>query len=174
MHWQHESMKPKHMRAYMDCAHAFARCSVGERLKVGTVIVKGNRIISCGYNALPEHLHGPLEDEYSKTKPEVRHSEKNALMGLVRSSESAVGATMFCTHSSCYLCAVDIVDAGIVTLVFRNFFRTNEGLLHLMKAGVEVVLQHGDEFTVLRLEDLDVGVDVANSSNPGRVTSCTC
>lgn len=81
-------MKLKHMLAYMDCAHAFARCSVGTRLKVGTVVVKGNRIISCGYNALPEHLHGPLEDERNNTKPEVRHSEKNALMGLVRSSES--------------------------------------------------------------------------------------
>jgi len=77
------------MRAYMDCAHAFARCSVGERLKVGTVIVKGNRIISCGYNALPEHLHDPLEDEHHKTKPEVRHSEKSAPTGLVHSSESA-------------------------------------------------------------------------------------
>ncbi|MDX9668668.1 deaminase [Pseudomonas sp. P8_250] len=155
-------MKPKHMRAYMDCAHAFARCSVGERLKVGAVIVKGNRIISCGYNALPEHLHGPLEDCDNKTKPEVRHSEKNALMGLVRSSESAVGATMFCTHSSCYFCAVDIVDAGIKRFVFRHFYRTAEGLIHLLKAGVEVLLQHGNEFTQLTLDDFIQHIEQGN------------
>lgn len=149
-------MKLKHMRAYMACAHAFASCSVGERLKVGAVVVKGNRIISCGYNALPEHLHGPLEDDNDKTKPEVRHSEKNALMGLVRSSESAVGATMFCTHSSCYLCAVDIVDAGIKEFVFEEFYRTTEGLIHFLNAGVRVLLKHGDEFTELNMDDLKV------------------
>lgn len=43
-------MKTKHKLAYMECAEAFAKCSVGVRLKVGSVIVKNNRIISCGYN----------------------------------------------------------------------------------------------------------------------------
>lgn len=158
----------------MACAQAFAKCSVGERLKVGTVVVKGNRIISCGYNALPEHLHGPLEDAENKTKPEVRHSEKNALMGLVRSSESAVGASMFCTHSPCYLCAVDIVDAGIVEFVFRDFYRTNEGLRHLLSVGVKVTMLHGEDFlTELTLEDLD-GIDVANSCLAARTTGCPC
>lgn len=148
-------MKPKHMLAYMRCAQAFAECSVGERLKVGTVIVKGNRIVSCGYNALPEHLDGPLEDGDGNTKAEVRHSEKNALMGLVRSSENAVGATMFCTHSCCYLCAVDIVDAGITHFVFNKFYRKEDGIEHLMKAGVRVTLLYaGDQFLELTLDDL--------------------
>lgn len=142
------------MRAYLECADAQARCSVGKRLKVGAVVVKNNRIVSCGYNALPEHLHGPLEDESGNTKAEVRHSEKSALMGLVRSSENAVGATMFCTHSCCYFCAVDIVDAGIVEFVFRNFYRSDKGLVHLLKAGVKVKLAYGEEqFIELRLDD---------------------
>jgi len=106
-------MKDKHKLAYMECAEAFAKCSVGVRLKVGSVIVKNNRIISCGYNALPEHIDGSLEDEEGHTRKEVRHSEKNALMGLVKSSESAQGASLFCTHACCYFCAVDIVDSGI-------------------------------------------------------------
>lgn len=168
-------MKPKHMRAYMACAEAFAKCSVGERLKVGTVIVKGNRIISCGYNALPEHIHGPLEDENNKTKPEVRHSEMNALMGLVRSPESAVGAIMFCTHSPCYLCAVDIVDSGIKELYFANFFRTNKGLKHLLSVGVKVTLLHAGDFTTeIKLEDLDVGLYVPDSSTACGPERCTC
>lgn len=116
--------------------------------------MKGNRIVSCGYNALPEHLHGPLEDENGNTKPEVRHSEKSALMGLVRSSENAVGATMFCTHSCCYFCAVDIVDAGIEEFIFRRFYRSDEGLIHLLKAGVKVRMAYSDDqFLELRLDD---------------------
>ena len=131
-------MKEKHIRAYLECAEAFAKCSVGERLKVGTVIVKNNRIISCGYNALPEHIDGPLEDGNGNTRPEVRHSEKNALMGLVKSNESAVGATLFCTAGMCKLCAVDIVDSGISKVYYKNLYRCSEGIEYLQKNGVEV------------------------------------
>jgi len=131
-------MKEKHKLAYMKCAEAFAECSVGERLKVGSVIVKNNRIISCGYNALPEHLDGPLEDENNTTRPEVRHSEKNALMGLIRSNESAVGAILFCTHACCKFCAIDIVDAGITKFVYKHDYRSDGGLKHLIAAGLEI------------------------------------
>lgn len=131
-------MKTKHKLAYMECAEAFAKCSVGIRLQVGSVIVKNNRIISCGYNALPEHISGSLEDEEGKTKPEVRHSEKNALMGLVKSSESAQGASLFCTHACCYFCAVDIVDSGIKEFYYRHPYRCTEGIEYLQKNGVRV------------------------------------
>lgn len=132
-------MKTKHKMAYMKCAEAFAECSVGVRLKVGSVIVKNNRIISCGYNALPEHIDGSLEDDEGKTRPEVRHSEKSALMGLVKSNESAVGATLFCTHACCKFCSIDIVDAGITTVYYRHDYRCSEGIEYLIANGVDVV-----------------------------------
>jgi dCMP deaminase len=131
-------MKDKHAKAYMECAQAFARCSVSKRGNVGAVIVKNNRIISCGYNALPEHLDGPLEDENGDTKPEVRHAEKNALMGLVRSSESAIGATLFCTKACCKFCAIDIVDAGITTVYYQEEYRLSEGIEYLYNNGVAI------------------------------------
>lgn len=131
-------MKLKHKLAYMECAEAFARCSVGERLKVGSVIVKNNRIISCGYNALPAHIDGKLEDESGKTRPEVRHAEKNALLGLVKSSESAVSATLFSTHACCKYCSIDIVDSGIKKVYYRHEYRTTEGIEYLKANGVEV------------------------------------
>lgn len=131
-------MKNKHKLAYMECAEAFAKCSVGVRLQVGSVIVKNNRIISCGYNALPEHISGALEDDEGRTKPEVRHSEKNALMGLVKSNESAVGATLFCTHSCCKFCAIDIVDSGITEVYYRHDYRDSSGIEYLKKSGILV------------------------------------
>lgn len=131
-------MKDKHKLAYMECAEAFAKCSVGERLRVGAVIVKNNRIVSCGYNALPEHIRGRLEDENGCTRPVVRHAEKNALMGLIRSNESAIGAILFCTTSCCELCAVDIVDSGIVKFYYRNNYRDMSGIQYLRDNGVEV------------------------------------
>jgi dCMP deaminase len=46
-------MKPKHIRAHMKAAYAYAECSTAEKLKVGCVLVKDHRIISIGYNGMP-------------------------------------------------------------------------------------------------------------------------
>lgn len=156
-------MKEKHLTAYMKCAEAFAECSPAVRLKVGSVLVKNNRIISCGYNALPEHIVGDCEtkihshfdhihdgelQEYPHqdnkgdyrlvTRAEVRHSERNCLKGLEKSNESSLGSIMFTTHSCCLQCAIDIVDAGVVKFFYRNVYRDTEGLDYLKTNGVEV------------------------------------
>jgi len=131
-------MKEKHKRAFMEAAFAFARSSVGERLKVGAVIVKDTTIIAHGYNGKPRALDGPLEDENNVTLPEVRHAEKNALMRLIRLNESAVGATMFLTHSPCFFCSIDIVDAGISKVYYCTSYRCSDGIEHLERNGVPV------------------------------------
>lgn len=131
-------MKDKHLLAYMKCAEAFAECSNATRLKVGSVIVKDNRIISCGYNGHAQHINDPCELPDGSTDPRLRHSERNALIGLVRSNQSAVGATMFCTHSCCVLCAIDVVDAGISALYYKYQYRDAAGLTYLINNGVLV------------------------------------
>ena len=131
-------LKDKHKLAYMKCCEAFAECSNDERLHVGSVIVKNNRIISCGYNAHTEHITAPNQLPDGTTDPRVRHSEKNALMGLIRSNENAISATMFCTHACCYYCSIDIVDAGITHFVYKHDYRNDDGIKHLKKHGVLV------------------------------------
>ena len=131
-------MKDKHITAYMKCAEAFAECSNATRLKVGSVFVKDNRIISCGYNGHAQHINDPCELPDGSTDPRLRHSERNALIGLVRSNQSAVGATMFCTHSCCVLCAIDVVDAGISALYYKHQYRDAAGLTYLINNGVLV------------------------------------
>lgn len=131
-------MKLKHIQAYMKCAEAFAECSNATRLKVGAVIVKDNRIISCGYNAHAEHINDPCELPDGTTDPRVRHSEKNALMGLVRSNQSAVDATLFCTHACCKFCSIDIVDSGIAVVYYRHSYRDLSGIEYLKANGVDV------------------------------------
>ena len=136
-------MKTKHILAYLKCALAFAECSNATRLKVGSVIVKDNRIVSCGYNAQPEHINDPCELPDGATDHRLRHSEKNALMGLVRSNQSAVGATMFCTHACCLMCAIDIVDSGIIKFVYINDYRDKSGIEYLIKNKIEVIKWEG-------------------------------
>ena len=131
-------MKPKHKQAYMETAYVFARCSVGQRLKVGAVIVKDNRIVGCGYNALPAHLDGPLEDENNRTRQEVRHAEMNALIGIMKSNNSSVGTSLFCTHACCPKCAVEIVDAGVKEFYYAEEYRDSSGITYLKENGVSV------------------------------------
>lgn len=132
-------MKLKHQLMYMRIAEAVAETSSAQRLKVGSVIVKNNNIIATGYNALPAFLDGPLEDEEGRTKPETRHSEKNALLALVKSNESSIGSILFCTHGCCKFCSIDIIDSGIKTVYYRNEYRSTEGLDYLRANNIEVI-----------------------------------
>jgi dCMP deaminase len=131
-------MKPKHITAYIKCAEAFAECSPATRLKVGAVIVRDNSIISAGYNAQPTHVNDPCELPDGTTDPRVRHAEKNALMRLVRSGNSSLGAVLFCTHACCKFCAADIVDAGISRVYYRHTYRDLSGIDYLMQNHVLV------------------------------------
>ena len=122
----------------MKIAEVMSEQSKDKRLQVGCVIVKDNNIISTGYNGHTKHIDDPNQLDDGTTDSRVRHAEKNALMSLIRSNENAVGSTMFVTHSCCYFCAIDIVDAGISEVYYRNDYRCTKGLEHLRKYGVRV------------------------------------
>lgn len=120
-------------------AKELAKESKDKRLKVGTIIIGiGGNIISSGYNGHTAHIDDPNQLPDGKTDPRVRHSEKNALMALTRCTESSVGSTMITTHSCCLMCAIDIVDAGIVKFIYETPYRCTKGLQHLFNNGVEV------------------------------------
>ena len=160
-------MKLKHQLMYMRIAEAAAETSSAVRLKVGCCVVKNNAVIAVSYNGLPSFMDGPVEDKvylagggawldaddvletfpYKDnvdryklvTKKECRHAEKNSLLALAKSNESAVGASMFVTHSCCELCSIDIIDSGITTVYYRNEYRSVEGLKYLEQNGVKVL-----------------------------------
>ena len=115
-------MKDKFKQAYMDVAERFAQLSTAERLQVGAIVVKDDRIISIGYNGMPSGWDNICEDEVEEdnvtrlvTKTEVLHAETNAISKLARSVESGEGATIFVTHAPCIDCAKMVYQAGITT-----------------------------------------------------------
>jgi dCMP deaminase len=73
-----------------------------------------------------------------KTKPEVLHAETNAIAKLAKSNESGMGATMFITHAPCLDCAKLIYQSGIGSVLYRNSYRSDDGISFLQKAGVTV------------------------------------
>ena len=73
-----------------------------------------------------------------KTKPEVLHSEANALMKIAKSTVSSEGATLFCTHAPCIDCAKMIHQAGIFSVYYRNEYRSTDGINFLEKSGITI------------------------------------
>ena len=73
-----------------------------------------------------------------KTKPEVLHAETNAIAKLAKSTESGMGATMFITHAPCLDCAKLIYQSGINSVLYRNSYRSDDGIKFLEKASVWV------------------------------------
>ena len=74
-----------------------------ERLKVGCVLVKENRIISQGYNGfLPGCPHESMvRDNHEQA---TVHAEQNALMDCAKRGAACDGCTSFVTHYPCIIC----------------------------------------------------------------------
>lgn len=123
-------------------AELTAGLSSALRLKVGTVIVRDHKILAAGYNGTPSGWSNECEDMMPdgtlKTKPEVLHSESNALMKIARSTESSENAILFCTHAPCIACSKLIYQSGINTVYYREAYRETSGIEFLQESGVKV------------------------------------
>ena len=119
----------------MQCAKTFAELSYAKRAQVGCIIVKNNRIISIGYNGMPSGWDNNCEDitrdsngtTTLKSKPEVLHAETNAIAKVAQSSDSAQGASLFCTHMPCLDCAKLIHQSGISEVYYRDDYLAARG-----------------------------------------------
>jgi len=136
-------MKEKFKQVYMRTAQTFAELSHAQRLKVGCIIVKDDRIISIGYNGMPAGwsniCEDVLEDGSLKTKPEVLHAESNAIAKLAKSNESGEDAILFVTHSPCLECAKLIYQSGIKQVYYQHLYRDESGIQFLKLSNVNAI-----------------------------------
>lgn len=123
-----------------------------ENRKIGCVIVKNKRIMTTGYNGAPAGVRTCMERGEclrekmgipSGTKQELcyaTHAEQNAIIQAARLGVSIDGATLYCTHQPCAICAKMIVNAGIARVVYNEGYpdafaveMLNEGNVKLEK-----------------------------------------
>ena len=126
-------------RRYLEMARIWAENSYCKRRKVGALIVKGKMIISDGYNGTPSGFENICEDDNNKTKPYVLHAEANAITKVAKSNNSSDDSTLYVTTSPCLECSKLIIQSGIKRVVFCDKYRTEDGLIILERAGIEVV-----------------------------------
>jgi dCMP deaminase len=141
---------------YMSLAEAVrsqANCLGSE---VGAVLVRGNRLISAGYNGTPagfqncrdggclrcgERDKRDRDPKYESPHPETMagkaldicfcvHAEQNTLLNAARHGIAVEGAAMYVTHQPCFSCLKEAVQAGITPIAFLlNWYAaTGQGL----------------------------------------------
>ncbi|MBQ7407677.1 MAG: cytidine/deoxycytidylate deaminase family protein [Clostridia bacterium] len=121
-----------------------------ENRHIGAVVVKDNRIITTGYNGAPsgvasckdrqECLRRKLEIP-SGTRHELCyavHAEQNAIAQAAKLGSSVEGATLYCTHQPCVICAKMIINSGIVRVVYKHGYPDEFSMQLFNEAGVKV------------------------------------
>ena len=130
-----------------DTISGWASCYKPDR-KIGAVIVMNKRIVTTGYNGAPAGIKTCVERGEclrqklgipSGTRAELCyavHAEQNAIIQAARLGNSIDGATLYCTHQPCVLCAKMIVNAGIRPVVYREGYPDDFARQMLAEGGV--------------------------------------
>ncbi len=117
---------------------------------VGAIIVKDKRILTTGYNGAPSGINTCVERNEcirrinnipSGTCQEfcyAVHAEQNAIIQAARLGVSINGATIYCTHQPCVICARMIINSGIVRLVYKEGYPDKFALQLFEEAGISV------------------------------------
>jgi len=121
-----------------------------ENRKIGCVIVKNKRIMTTGYNGAPAGVMTCVERGEclrekrgipSGTQHEIcyaTHAEQNAIIQAAKLGVSIDGATLYCTHQPCVICAKMIVNAGITRVVYVEGYPDEFSVQMLAEGGVKL------------------------------------
>jgi len=110
--------------------------SACERLKVGCLLVKDNRIVSTGYNGfLPGAPHTSIVR--NNHEQATVHAEQNALCDCAKRGVSCNKATAYVTHYPCIICARLMLAAGIHEIKYIHDYK-NDNLVRVLAEQVNV------------------------------------
>lgn len=96
-----------------------------ERLQVGCLLVKENRIISQGYNGfLPNCPHESIvRDNHEQA---TVHAEQNAITDCAKRGVSCDGADAYITHYPCVNCMKILCASGIQNIFYIHDYKNDE------------------------------------------------
>lgn len=109
---------------FMSTALLVSCRSACNRLHVGCVLVKDNRIISAGYNGF---LPGTPHESIVVNNHEIAtvHAEQNAITDCANRGVSVKDAKAYITHYPCINCAKILAAAGIKEIVYLNDYKND-------------------------------------------------
>lgn len=128
---------------FMLNAHLISMRSTCNRLNVGSVLVKNNRIISTGYNGgISGDDHCLDAGCYVVDNHCLRclHAEENAILQCALEGVSTKGSQIYVTHFPCIHCMKKILQAGITKIYYTHDYKNHEYCYHLLRiSNVEAI-----------------------------------
>ena len=96
-----------------------------ERLQVGCLLVKDNRIISQGYNGF---LPGCPHESIVRNNHEQAtvHAEQNAICDCAKRGVSCLDSIAYVTHYPCIICTRLLLAGGIKEIRYINDYKNDE------------------------------------------------
>jgi len=117
--------RPSWLEYFKQIVLVTATRSPCERLQVGCLLVKDNRIISQGYNGfLPGCPHDSIVvDNHEQA---TVHAEQNAITDCAKRGVSCNQADAYITHYPCLNCMKMLCASGIKKIYYINDYKNNE------------------------------------------------
>ena len=137
-------------KRFMELTRQVGSWASCHRRRVGAVIIKEKRVMTTGYNGAPAGITSCLErgeclreklNIPSGTRAEMCyacHAEQNAIIQAARYGVNINGATLYCTHQPCVICAKMIINAGIKRVVYEEGYPDEFSMKLFEEAGTEI------------------------------------
>ena len=141
--------RPSWDEYFIQIAELVSQRSTCLRRKVGAVVVKERQILCTGYNGAPSKIPhcevvGCLREKLDIPSGERHelcrglHAEQNAIIQAAKVGVSIDGATLYVTSHPCFICAKQIVNAGIKKVIYKKDYRDKVARDCFKEAGVEI------------------------------------
>ena len=129
-----------------------AERSTCRRHNMGAIAVRDKHILTTGYNGAAAGLRdclelGCLRDELgipSGTRHEICraiHAEQNVIIQAALHGVNLEGATIYCTHTPCILCAKMLVNARVKRFVSFREYADKSFMEMFNEAGIEYAIK---------------------------------
>ena len=131
--------RPSWDEYYKQLVKITASRSSCERLNVGCIFVKDNRIIAQGYNG---YIAGCEHKMIIKEGHNIAtiHAEQNTIADCAKRGVSCISSTAYITHFPCYNCMKLMVSAGIVEIKYIEDYN-NDILVDSLAKNLNILIK---------------------------------
>jgi dCMP deaminase len=120
-----QRQRPSWDEYFKEIVQVTAKRSPCERLQVGCLLVKDNRIVSQGYNGF---LSGFSHQSIVRDGHEQAtvHAEQNAIADCAKRGVSCEDCIAYITHYPCIICCRILLAAGIKKIKYIHDYRNDD------------------------------------------------
>lgn len=138
--WEKEGIRLEWDQYFAIISSVAKARSACDRLHVGCVLSKDNRIIATGYNGfLPSAPHESIvKDNHEQA---TVHAEVNAIADCAKRGVNVTGATAYITHCPCINCLKILIASGIAEIKYLEEYKPNSICMKLI-LGSGIKYQH--------------------------------